>query len=232
MKMLKCIVVDDDAVSRRVLERMLERIPDLLVEKVFDDALKAHAYLTANVVDLVFLDVEMPELSGPDVVKSLKQKPEIIFITAKENYALEAFNLGASDYLVKPVSMERLMTAIGRAKQKINSSESDSSAFADSIFVKANHQIVKLKLDEILYIEAYGDYVSIQTEKDRYIVHGTMKGIECKLPPAQFARVHRSHIVGLNRINAIEDTLITIGKKHIPIGETYKNDLMRRLPML
>jgi DNA-binding LytR/AlgR family response regulator len=228
---IRCLIVDDDVISRKMLEMMIQRVKNLDLVESCSNPLLARQILASQPVDLLFLDMEMPDLSGLDLLKSLTTYPEVIIVSAKENYAFQAFDYEVTDYLLKPVVLDRFLKAIDRVEKRI-SLEQDSYTTPESIFVKTNNQIVSIRLTDITWIEAYGDYVNIFTEKDRFIVHATMKGIESKMPRDQFLRVHRSYIIRFDRIQAIEDTVAIIGKKLIPIGESYKSELMRRLNLL
>ncbi len=229
--MIRCAVVDDEEMSRRNIEQLIGRVDDLKLVAVCHDAVEASNVLRKERVDLVFLDVEMPEMSGIELVKSLTHKPEIVLVTSKENYAVEAFEYDVADYIVKPATYERFLKAYDRVKARLTSDE-ENTANTDAVFVKVDSQLVKVRTSDILWVEAFGDYVNIFTETDRFIVHSTMKGMENKLPSDAFLRVHRSYIVRLDKIKAIEETVIIIGKKLIPIGDSYRSTLMKRLTML
>lgn len=228
---IRCLIVDDDDMSRKMLEMLVLQVKSLQLVASCNNPLQAREVLTSQPIDLLFLDMEMPDLSGLDLLKSLNSYPEVIIASAKEQYALQAFDFEVTDYLLKPVVLDRFLKAVDRVEKRL-AQEKDSYTTPESVFVKANNQIVGIRLSDITWIEAYGDYVNIYTEKDRFIVHSTMKGIENKMPRDQFIRVHRSFIVRFNRIQAIEDTVVIIGKKLIPIGESYRPELMRRLNLL
>lgn len=229
--MIRCAVVDDEEMSRRNIEQLISRVDDLKLVAVCHDAVEASNVLRKERVDLVFLDVEMPEMSGIELVKSLTHKPEIVLVTSKENYAVEAFEYDVADYIVKPATYDRFLKAYDRVKARLTADE-ENTANTDAVFVKVDSQLVKVRTTDILWVEAFGDYVNIFTETDRFIVHSTMKGMENKLPVDAFLRVHRSYIVRLDKIKAIEETVIIIGKKLIPIGDSYRSTLMKRLTML
>ncbi|MCZ8355057.1 MAG: LytTR family DNA-binding domain-containing protein [Cyclobacteriaceae bacterium] len=228
---IRCLIVDDDDMSRKMLEMLVLQVKSLQLVASCNNPLQAREVLTSQPIDLLFLDMEMPDLSGLDLLKSLNSYPEVIIASAKEQYALQAFDFEVTDYLLKPVVLDRFLKAVDRVEKRL-AQEKDSYTTPESVFVKANNQIVGIRLSDITWIEAYGDYVNIYTEKDRFIVHSTMKGIENKMPRDQFIRVHRSFIVRFDRIQAIEDTVVIIGKKLIPIGESYRPELMRRLNLL
>lgn len=228
---IRCLIVDDDDMSRKMLEMLVQRAKNLHLIDSCSDPLVARNLLVSQPVDLVFLDMEMPDLSGLDLLKSLSSYPEIIVVSAKESYALQAFDFEVADYLLKPVGLERFLKAIDRVERRL-ALEGEHYATPDAVFVKANNQIISIKLADINWIEAYGDYVNIFTARERFVVHGTMKGIEGKMPRDQFVRVHRSFIVRFDKIQAIEDAAVVIGQKVIPIGESYKPELFRRLNVL
>lgn len=228
--MITCIVIDDEEMSRLAMEQLVKSVSSLSLKGSFPSALSAREFLQDNAIDLIIVDVEMPSLTGLEFVQTLNNKPEVIIASSKEKYALDAFDVDVTDYLLKPVSMGRFLKSIAKVEAKIKS-HSIAEVKNDYVFIKSNNQLVNLRLSDVQYIEAYGDYVNIHTEKDRYIVHGTMKAFESKLNN-NFLRVHRSFIVQLNRIQLIEDTLITIGKKLIPIGDSYRQELNNRLQLL
>ncbi|MFY8037792.1 MAG: LytR/AlgR family response regulator transcription factor [Cyclobacteriaceae bacterium] len=227
--MITCAIIDDDHMSRLALDALTKRVRSINLKGSFSSAVEARHFLQEEPVDLIFVDVEMPELSGLDFIRTLTKRPEIIITSAKEKYALEAFEVEVADFLLKPVSLERFLKTMNRIEIKLASAPKATNG---SLYVKANNQLINLSLSAINYVEAYGDYVNIYTEKERFIVHGTMKGMESKLPADEFARVHRSHIVRLDKINAIEETVIIIGKKLIPIGDSYRHMLMNQLSFL
>ncbi|MCZ8216695.1 MAG: response regulator, partial [Cyclobacteriaceae bacterium] len=169
---IRCLIVDDDIISRKMLEVMIERVKNLVLVESCSNPLLARQILASQPVDLLFLDMEMPDLSGLDLLKSLTNYPEVIIVSAKENYAFQAFDYEVTDYLLKPVVLDRFLKAIDRVEKRI-ALEQDSYTTPESIFVKTNNQIVSIRLADITWIEAYGDYVNIFTEKDRFIVHAT-----------------------------------------------------------
>jgi len=228
---IKCLVVDDEEMSRKMVETLVKRLENWKLVGSCESAFQARDFLQRNPVDVLFLDIEMGELSGLDLLKIIKIQPEIVIISSKEKYAIDAFEFEVTDYLLKPVALDRFMKAVERVEARLSRDEQNYST-SDSVFVKANNQIMSIKLTDIQWVEAYGDYVNIYTEKDRLVIHSTMKGIDSKLPSDQFIRVHRSYIVRLDKINAIDETLIVIGKKLIPIGDSYKAELMNRLKFL
>ena len=205
---MNCIIVDDDKLARTVLTQMISDIDFLDLKAECSDAVEAFNYLKKEPVDLVFLDVEMPGMSGIELIKNLDKRPIIILITAKQNYAVEAFELNVADYIIKPVSLSRLATAVSRAKELFDNRDQvmDSTADKDRnfIFVRSNSILSKIKLTDIIYIQALGDYVNIITPTKRNTVHCTLKSMEQKLPENKFYRLHRSYLVGMDHIDTVE----------------------------
>lgn len=225
---MNCIIIDDDIMSRRVIEEFVSRTEQLILLNSYENAVDAiNAFNTGEDIDLIFLDIEMPEMSGIDFLETLQNPPQIIIVSSKEKYALDAFNYDVTDYLLKPVTYSRFFKAINKAnvrfKNKVDTKENE-------IFIKKNSALVRLKYEEILWIEALENYVIFTTFTDKYTIHFTMKAIEQKLPSNMFTRVHRSFIVNTHSINLIEDNSIIIktkeGNKTIPIGKSYKDKLM------
>ena len=225
---MNCIIIDDDQMSRRVIEEFVERTDSLHLVNSYENAVDAiNIFQTGEDIDLIFLDIEMPEMSGIDFLETLENPPQIIIVSSKEKYALEAFNYDVTDYLLKPVTYGRFFKAVNKAsvrfKNKVDTKENE-------IFIKKNSALVRLKYEEILWVEALENYVIFTTYNDKYTIHFTMKAIEQKLPNNIFTRVHRSYIVNVSSIKVIEDNSIVIktkdGHKTIPIGKSYKDKLM------
>ncbi len=237
MKM-QCMIVDDELMARRSLERLCSRITELEVIKVCESAEEALEFLKKTEVDLVFLDVEMPGLTGLELLDNIAAMPQIIFTTSKTEYAFEAFQYEATDYVQKPVRFPRLSQAVQKAikihddanKQEETTGEQNLSK--DEIYIKDSNRYVKIKYDDILYIEISGDYATIFTSKNRHIVHSTLKNMQSKLPQSRFLKVHRSYIVNLTKIVDIEDNSLLVGDKIIPISRSNKPILMDRLNLL
>ncbi len=235
---MKCLIIDDNPMARLALRELLKDVAFINIEAECESAGAAFSELEKTPIDLLFLDVEMPGISGIELLDSLDNPPLTIMITTKRDYAVEAFDLRVADYLVKPVSPSRFHTAIRRAKElfdKANSGEKNQPATTDqtAIFVRADNQLVRIPFDELLAVSALGDYTLFQTTQKRHTVHSTMKAVEEALPPARFMRVHRSHIVNLEKIEAIGDgSSLQIGKQSVPVGEQFKAVLMQRLRFL
>jgi DNA-binding LytR/AlgR family response regulator len=234
--MIKAIIVDDEPLAQEVIEAHLSNIPDIIVEAKCSNAIEATRVLSEKQIDLVFLDIQMPQLNGIEFVRSLQDPPYIIFTTAFSNYAVEGFELNAVDYLLKPISFERLFKATNKAldlihlrnRQQASEFEKIESGY---IFVKADKKLVRINYDDVLYIEGLKDYVIIRMENKRVVTLQTMKSLEHKLPSNIFKRIHRSYIVNLNRIQAIMGNMVEVlekgQSKHIPMGKNYREELLK-----
>jgi DNA-binding LytR/AlgR family response regulator len=216
------------------MNKLVSQVQMLELVAECSDAMEAYNYLNSEQIDLLFLDIEMPGMTGIELTKKLgPKKPLIVFTTAKTDYAVEAFELNVVDYLVKPVSLARFLQAVERAKETYDSNKQEVKIEArEFVFVKDNGILKKLNVDDILYLEAMGDYVKVHTAQKFHVLHSTLKSIEEKLPPNKFLRIHRSYIVALQKIDFIQDGIITIGKATIPVAETYKSALNKRLNLL
>ncbi|MFT4093173.1 MAG: LytTR family DNA-binding domain-containing protein [Niabella sp.] len=231
---LNCLIVDDNKVARLLLRQILEKIEGIVIFEEFDDSIKAKSYIDHHNIELLFLDIEMPEMSGLELLRTLKQRPLTILTTAKQGYAVEAFELNVVDYIVKPFSLSRVMLAVERAKELLSNQHvritKDTSS--DFVFIKDNKIIRKLNVSEILWVEAKGDYIKIHTPQKSYVVHGSLKAIEDKLSVQKFMRVHRSYIIAIDKIDYIEDRIVYIHNQPIPISESYKEALLKNLQLL
>jgi two-component system LytT family response regulator len=229
---MNCVIIDDDALSRNSITHLVKQIPFLELTGEFSSASDALGSLTGKEIDLLLLDIEMPDLSGIELLRTLKNPPMTILITSKKEYALEAFECNVIDYIIKPVSFERFVKAVTRAKEIFDAYHKGSEQNREYLFVKMNGMLTKLSVSDILWIEALGDYIIINTAEKKYTIHSTMKMIESKLPSEKFIRVHRSFIVSLETINTIDDGTIVINKQLIPIGAVYRDNLSKRLNLL
>ncbi|WMJ73678.1 LytTR family DNA-binding domain-containing protein [Cytophagaceae bacterium ABcell3] len=227
---MDCLIIDDEEMSRNIVKHFVEQTDALNLVGVCSNAIEAGNILSKGKVDLIFLDVEMPEMSGYDLIQSLSTSPEIILITAKKDHAAEAFDYDVTDYLVKPITYPRFLKAINKALKK--NKEAFGNNDLKDLYVRSDAKIVKINLADVLYIEALADYIMIITSTGKHIVHSTMKGFQSRLPEEKFARVHRSYIVNLDKIETIENLNVVIQKKYIPIGAFYKESFMKRLNML
>lgn len=226
---MNCIIVDDDDISRNLMKQLASQTEFLNVVALCENGVEASRLLAKEKIDLILLDVEMPEMTGLELLKSLRKKPLVILTTSKKEYAVDAFEYDVVDYLIKPVAYPRFIAAIMKAKEIFDSSRQPGE---DSVFIKTNSVLLKINTSEILWIEALGDYAILNTLKKKYTVHCTLKSIESKLSNDKFIRVHRSFIVPIDKINSIDDTVIVINEKLIPIGAIYKENLIKRLNFL
>ena len=234
--MINAIIVDDEPLALDVLETYIENLPEINLVKRCSNALEANEALTTNKVDLMFLDIQMPQLTGIDFLKTLTKPPLVIFTTAFANYAIEGFELNAIDYLLKPISLDRFMKAVNKAKEQLELTRNDnvtnaSEESSDFIFVKADKKLIKLRYKDILYIEGLKDYVIIRkTDGSRIVTLQTMKSLEEKLPHHYFQRIHRSYIVQIDQIMALMGNMVEVKEKgavkHLPVGKNYRDNLL------
>jgi DNA-binding LytR/AlgR family response regulator len=228
---MKCIIVDDEPLAIEILESYVARIDDLELTGTFRNAIAAFTFVQQHHVDLIFLDIEMPKLSGIEFLKTLKHHPKVIITTAYRDYAIEGFELEVIDYLLKPIPFERFLKSVG----KVLSSRADVAAVPspvaqDSfIYFKVDKKMVKTKIADILYIESIKDYVKVRTTDKEIITQQKISYLEESLPRTQFLRVHRSFIVNLDKIDAYTATDVEISKFKVPIGRNYKNDVIKVL---
>ena len=236
---LRCLVVDDDPLSVQVVLNCIANTPFLTATGSFTDSIAAAEALRTTPVDLLFLDVEMPLLSGIELLGTLQHPPLVVLITSSKDYAVQAFEHAVVDYLVKPVSYARFLQAAQKALEVAERQAAAAATGSDAIqaaapdadftFVKVDNKLVRVDFGDVRYVEALGDYVHIVTSQHKLIVYSTMKAVEEKFPANRFVRAHRSFIVNLNRIQAIEDNSIVIEGKYIPVGQTYLRDVLQRL---
>ena len=239
---MNCIIIDDDKLSRKVIEEFIERTESVKLIASFESAIDAINSIKSSPVpiDLVFLDIEMPEMTGIEFLNSFKEHPQVIIVSAKEKYALEAFEYDVTDYLLKPISYARFFKGVTKAqgvhgeKKQLTSASFDDGN--DEIFIKRGSRIIRLNYDDILFVEALENYVIVTTFSEKYTIHFTMKSIVTKLPSKMFKRVHRSFIVNITQIKGIEDNTVIVkleeGTKVIPIGKSYKERLMKEINLI
>lgn len=235
MKRMKCIVVDDNKMSRTMVKQLIEQVDFLELKAECENPVEAFNYLQKEEIDLVFLDVEMPTMTGLELIRNLEKRPIIILITAKKDYAVEAFELNVADYVIKPVTLSRFMVAVDRAKELFENKDQKvivNEKEKDYIFVRSNSLLTKVRINDIIYVQALGDYVNIFTREKRLTVHITLKGMEEKLPRDKFYRLHRSYLTALNHIDNIEEGTVYVGKHPLPIGEQFKKELLRRINLI
>lgn len=224
------LIVDDDPVSRAVMEEYVALCDDLSLHGSCETAIEAANVLRKAHVDVLLLDVEMPQMSGLELIASLKDPPRVILVSGREAYALEAFEADVVDYLLKPVTYARFLKAIERLHRRTPEKEPETGS--DHVFIKSDGRLVRLELSDVLFLQAERDYVLIQTGTAKHLIHGTMKSMEEKLPSGDFIRVHRSYIVRIDRIDDIQDGSVVMGRSVVPIGESYREQLLARLRTL
>lgn len=221
------IIVEDLQTAADFLKKFCERSGIVEVQGHFLNAEDALTYLSENLVDLIFLDVEMPGASGFDLMDRLVYTPQVILTTSKTEYAYDAFQYNVTDYLKKPFTYQRFLEAI--QKVQVKKEEDDSSSEKDHIFIKADGKLIRLKNDDILYIESMGDYVKFVTAEKKYITHNTIKNLETKVDPMRFMKVHRSYIVNFSRIDDIQENTLYIRGAMIPISKAHKARVMQKI---
>jgi DNA-binding LytR/AlgR family response regulator len=228
---MRCIIVDDNEVARTAVKHCVEKTPFLTLVGCYTNPIEALEGLKKEPADLLLLDVEMPEMSGIDFIKTFQNIPQVILITSKTEYAAEAFDFNVTDYIVKPVQYPRFLKAVTKARDMYDSLTNNSPQ-GDELFVKVDARLVRINLKDIRMIEALADYVHIYAGKERYTVLSTMKAIEDKLPKKEFCRVHRSYIVRLDKIKEIDDHTVVLTEGHVPVSRNMKDQLINALNKL
>ena len=227
MNRCKCIIVEDEPLAQNILKKYIADHPSLELVATCTDALEAQLILNKQAIHLIFLDINLPKLSGINFIKSLLQSPLIIFTTAYPEFAVEGFELNAVDYLLKPFSFERFLKAVNKVIEKLNNFSLPKKEEIDAfIFFRSDKKIHKVDLESIHYIEAVGDYMKVITDSGQLLINETMKNLQEELPARSFIRVHKSFIISRNRIKYIEGNYIQVESKSIPIGATYRNDVL------
>jgi DNA-binding LytR/AlgR family response regulator len=226
--MITCLIVDKDPEARQEIRKLVEQVEFLQLAGECESALQAIHHLQVQQVKLLLLEIELPGISGLEMLESLPHPPPAIFITTKPDYAAEAFNLGVVDYLLKPVRPARFLKALNRANQQFTdlSGPNHRDHF---IFLRFDNVLQRIDLDDILHLEAMGDYVRIATTQKKLTVHMTLKAISDKLPEDRFIRIHRSHIVAVDKIDSFADNMVNIQKTALPVSESFRLPLLERL---
>jgi DNA-binding LytR/AlgR family response regulator len=228
MKKMRCIIVDDEPIARKILREFIEQVPFLSLAGEFENAIKTQAFLQNDTADIMFLDIEMPKLTGVQYLKTVTVKPLVILTTAFPEYAVEGYELDIIDYLLKPIAFSRFLKAVQKAKEYTELRDATTPAPASSyLFVRSEKRIEKIELNDIIYIESLGNYVNIYTENKKIVAYLTLKGLENQLPPAEFIKIHQSFLVGFSKISAIEGNHIIIKNKSLPISRNYRDAVMR-----
>ena len=233
--LVKCLIVDDEPMARDVIRRYIENIPSLSIKGEFGNAIEAMMFMQENTVDMLFLDIRMPQLNGTDFVRSLRNVPKVIFTTAHKEYAHEGFELDVVDYLLKPIRFDRFLKAVNKAFPQ-RQQEVAPGAFTGNyenkfaspfMYVKVDRKMVKVMLDDILYIESDKDYVRIFTNNSTIVTRQTISSVEGMLSENKFFRIHRSFIVSLDKIKSFSNEIVEIGNKELPIGKLYRNSFLK-----
>lgn len=233
-KLINCIIVDDEPVAREILENHLGKIAGIHIVGSCKNAVEAFNLINLHTIDLVFLDINMPEISGLSFARSINKNIKIIFTTAYREYAIDGFDLRAVDYLLKPISFERIFQAINKYKNEnlplnLETTQDLPLEKNEFIFVKSDRKMIKINFVEVYYIESLADYLKIHLRDKTIITRETITSIEAKLPKRDFLRIHRSYIISINKIESFTNEFVEINKKAIPISRSYKNDVKMRL---
>ncbi len=230
---IKCLIIDDEVLAQNVIENYISTIPTLKLVGKCDNAVEAISFLHNNSVDLLFLDLNMPELSGLDMLKTLTKPPKVILTTAYSEYALESYEYGVVDYLLKPIKLERFIKSVNKVVEQFNQQavhdEHKDEAKFQTVFIKDDQVTYQVSTEDILYVEAYGNYLKVHTPGKVYVTRETMHDIEKKLPENVFMRVHKSFIISLSKIQSISGNRVFINQQEIPIGEMYKLALKQKI---
>jgi DNA-binding LytR/AlgR family response regulator len=230
---MKCIIVDDEPLAIEIMESYVAKVEQLKLEGSFRNAISAFTFLQQHSVDLIFLDIQMPKLSGIDFLKTLKNPPKVIFTTAFRDYALDGFELEVADYLLKPIPFDRFLKAVGKVLHQPSVTTTSNVAKNEStdnyVYFKVDKKMIKTRMSEILFIESVKDYVKVKTGEKEIVTQQKISYLEESLPKEQFLRIHRSFIVNREKIDAYSATDVEIGKFHVPIGRNYKTDVMKVL---
>lgn len=228
-----CIVIDDEPVAIQVIKTHLQQLEDFEVKAVFTNPIKAAGYLRENLIDLIFLDIEMPVLSGFELLSTLPDPPKVIITTAHRDYAPEAFNMEVVDYLLKPISLDRLLKAVNKYHQVVASDRPQQHTHPEGneghIIIKADKKFHKVLFNEICYIESMDDFIRIHTSSQKFDCYERLVGMEKKLPPDKFLRIHRGYIINLDKIDSFMNTSVQIGDKVLVIGKKYKETVLSKL---
>ncbi|AWG22376.1 DNA-binding response regulator [Flavobacterium faecale] len=226
---LNCVVVDDSSIQRMIIAKLVNNHTNLTLVGDFSNAIEAKSCMSIHNVDLIFLDIEMPVISGFDFLDGLKTKPQIIFVTSKAEYAMKAFDYDATDYLQKPIAIERFNASVKRAVDQYLYKNDNKDDEGEHIFIKSNLKKLKIFTNKIKWIEAFGDYVRVVTEEDSHLVLSTMKAFEADLPGNRFVRVHKSYILNIDKVERFNSKFAEIGPTKIPLSRNKKEDLVRAL---
>jgi DNA-binding LytR/AlgR family response regulator len=230
---MKCLIIDDEPLARDLIESYVRRMENLTLVKTCGNALDAFPLLQQKQIDLIFLDIQMPQLTGIDLIKSLQDRPKVILTTAYREYAAEAFDLDVIDYLIKPVTFDRFLRAVGKiyhAAPPVVEENPVMKSFDDAyIFLREDREMIKVFLKDILYIESLRDYVRVKTAATQIVTYQKISFLEQKLPEREFVRIHRSFIVAVDKVSSFTFNSVKIGDIEIPLGRNYKQQAMKVL---
>jgi DNA-binding LytR/AlgR family response regulator len=231
---MNALIVDDNKMARMALNQLASQIDDLMIVAECSSAFEAYNLLLSEPVDLLLLDVEMPGMSGLELTKNLTNKrPVIIFITSKKEYASDAFDLNVVDYIIKPVSGSRLIQAIDKAREILDSNQEEVKLREEEfVFIRDSNIVRRLRLESILFAEAMGDYVKLYTLEKFFAIHTTLKAVEERLPASRFLRVHRSYLVAIDKIDSMEGGALIINRKPVPVADAYRAALNKRMNII
>ncbi|OYU79735.1 MAG: DNA-binding response regulator [Flavobacterium sp. BFFFF1] len=234
---MNCIVIDDEEMARAIIGQMIEKNPQLTLSESFSNAMQAIKFLNQQDVDLIFLDIHMPDFTGFDFIQTIKNPPKVVLVTSDKNFAIEAFEYECIvDYLVKPITEDRFLKAVQKASAAAAAptavTKVPTEDNANEFYINIDRRLIKIEFAAVNVVEAKGDYIHIKTEGKNYVVHSTLKKIEDKLPKDLFLKVHRSFIINTKKIIDIEDNSVLIGKDVIPVSRANRPELMNRLNLL
>lgn len=227
--MIKCLIIDDNPMARLAIRNFIQEVDFLSLSGECEDAVQAMNWLQKEPIELLFLDVEMPQMTGLELLESLTHRPLVILITSKTEYAVQAYNLEVIDYIVKPIKLARFLKAVNRAKDFLRPTQKEADRY---LFARIDNVLTRLDFDQILYVETMGDYIRIATPQKKYTVHLTLKALLEKLPPDRFLRIHRSYVVALDKIDSFADNMVSIQKNVLAVSETYRAHLLEKLNAL
>lgn len=231
-KTISCLIIDDESIARDIINNHLSKIKNIQIVASCKSAIEAFNYINNHKIDLVFLDINMPEISGISFAKSINKDIKIIFTTAYRDYAVEGFELQAVDYLLKPISFERLLKAINTYFEVYSETHSRTDNPTEEnhfMFVRSDRVMVKIDFNDIIYIESYSDYIKIHLNDKTIVTRETISAVEAKLPKLKFLRIHRSYIISISNIASFTNEQITINKTSLPISRSYKQDILQTL---
>ena len=230
---LKCLLVDDEPRAHVVLKSYIDKVPDLEVIHSTTSSVEAFSYLQSHPVDLLFLDIEMPELTGLELLEALQKRPQVIIVSAHSEFALDSYNFDVVDYLLKPIPFGRFLKAINKVLQQHRPAEpparEEDTTIKDYFFVKEDGVNKRVDYDDILYVNSFGNYVRIYTAEGKHMVADTMKNMEETLPSARFQRIHKSYLISLDKIDKVHAKMVFINGQELPVGNAYRQGLLERL---